>query len=104
MGKLSNIRRTKMLAQGGRCYYCDLPMWDPELDNAVPEICRAPAMRKYLRCTAEHLHPRSDGGADAPANIVAACIGGHCEPAALPPKNLCAASRPRPAASATSRM
>lgn len=73
MGKLSNIRRTKMLAQGGRCYYCGLPMWDPELANAVPEIYRAPAMRKYLRCTAEHLHPRSDGGANVAANIVAAC-------------------------------
>lgn len=73
MGKLSNIRRTKMLAQGGRCYYCDLPMWDPEMDPAVPEICQAPPLRKYLRCTAEHLHPRSDGGADAPTNIVAAC-------------------------------
>ncbi|MBC7163822.1 MAG: HNH endonuclease [Roseovarius sp.] len=73
MGKLSNIRRTKMLAQEGRCYYCDLPMWDPELGHAMPEICRAPAMRRYLRCTAEHLHPRSEGGADATGNIVAAC-------------------------------
>ena len=63
MGKLSNIRRTKMQAQSGRCYYCDLPMWDPEMDPAVPEICRAPALRRYLRCTAEHLQPRSDGGA-----------------------------------------
>ncbi len=73
MGKLSNIRRTMMLAQEGRCYYCDLPMWDPELNPAVPEICQAPAMQKYLRCTAEHLRPRSEGGADAPGNIVAAC-------------------------------
>ena len=73
MGKLSHIRRTKMLAQKERCYYCDLPMWDPELDHAVPEICRAPVIQRYLRCTAEHLHPRSEGGADTPGNIVAAC-------------------------------
>jgi 5-methylcytosine-specific restriction endonuclease McrA len=73
MGKLSNIRRTKMLAQQGRCYYCGLQMWDPELKDATPEICLAPAMQKYLRCTAEHLNPRSEGGANTPTNIVAAC-------------------------------
>ena len=27
MGTLKNIRRTKMLAQQGRCYYCGLKMW-----------------------------------------------------------------------------
>ena len=73
MGKLSNIRRTKMLAQEGRCYYCSLPMWDPKLKVAATELCLAPNMPKLLRCTAEHLHARSEGGADSPSNIVAAC-------------------------------
>lgn len=29
-----------------------------------------------FQCTAEHLHPRADGGGDHPDNIVAACR--HC--------------------------
>ena len=58
MGKLPNIRRTKMRAQEGRCYYCGLPMWDPELKEAAPASCLTPILRKYLLCTAEHLHPR----------------------------------------------
>jgi DNA-directed RNA polymerase subunit RPC12/RpoP len=35
-----------------------------------------PAGAQRLRCTAEHLLPRSDGGSDLPENIVAACA--HC--------------------------
>jgi len=73
MEKLSNIRRAKMRAQEGRCYYCGLPMWDPGLKDAAPAICVTPAMQKYLLCTAEHLHSRSEGGANSASNIVAAC-------------------------------
>lgn len=73
MGQLSNIRRDKMRAQEGRCYYCDLPMWDPKLDHDVSDLCQSRAFQKYLRCTAEHLHPRSEGGANTHDNIVAAC-------------------------------
>lgn len=28
MGSIKKIRGSKMKAQGGRCYYCGLPMWD----------------------------------------------------------------------------
>ncbi|MGX0879456.1 5-methylcytosine-specific restriction endonuclease McrA [Roseovarius sp. MBR-154] len=73
MGKLSNIRRAKMHAQEGRCYYCGLPMWDPETDHDMPAIFRAQSMQKALRCTAEHLLPRAEGGANSSNNIVAAC-------------------------------
>lgn len=68
MSNISRLRRAKMTLQGGRCYYCDLPMWEAEL-CAVPGTRRA----KALRCTAEHLQPRSEGGADGSDNIVAAC-------------------------------
>ena len=73
MGTIKNIRQSKMHAQRGRCYYCSLPMWDPALDFELPKICRTRAMQKKLRCTAEHLLPRSEGGVDAAKNIVAAC-------------------------------
>jgi hypothetical protein len=74
MGALKNIRRTKMLAQAGRCYYCGLPMWDDTLNECPPAACRRGRQLKPLRCTAEHLLPRSEGGADTAENIVAACL------------------------------
>jgi 5-methylcytosine-specific restriction endonuclease McrA len=62
------------MAQGGRCYYCGLPMWDDVVEAASSQrnyqTRRTP---KSLRCTAEHLHARSDGGRDTDENIVAAC-------------------------------
>ena len=74
MKALKNLRRKKMLAQGGRCFYCGLPMWDEALDPCLPVTCRAAGLPKILRCTAEHLHPRSEGGANTADNIVAACL------------------------------
>lgn len=74
MGALKNIRRTKMLAQAGRCYYCGLPMWDDALNDCPAAECRRGRQPKTLRCTAEHLLPRSEGGANTAENIVAACL------------------------------
>lgn len=73
MGALKNIRRKKMIAQGGRCYYCGLPMWDDAADAVAQAHRRSEALPKNLRCTAEHLHPRSEGGVNTADNIVAAC-------------------------------
>jgi len=73
MKALKNLRRKKMIAQRGRCFYCDLPMWDEDLDPCLPISCRSAGLRKILRCTAEHLHPRTEGGANTTDNIVAAC-------------------------------
>jgi 5-methylcytosine-specific restriction endonuclease McrA len=64
----SSLQRSRALAftrQGGRCFYCGVAMWLGE-PTGVPS----------LRCTAEHLQPRSEGGSDRPDNIVAACA--HC--------------------------
>lgn len=74
MGATKNIRKKKMIAQGGRCYYCDLPMWDDAVATVTQEHCRMKTPLKVLRCTAEHLHPRSEGGLDTAKNIVAACF------------------------------
>ena len=74
MGSLKRIRRRKMMAQGGRCYYCGLPMWDDAAGAASsPRNDQARRTPKALRCTAEHLHARADGGRDTDENIVAAC-------------------------------
>lgn len=64
----SQLQRSRLNAfnrQGGRCYYCNLPMW---LDGQ--------AGPSPLRCTAEHLTAHSEGGKAGQANIVAACW--HC--------------------------
>ena len=67
-------RKTAYLAQLGRCYYCGLPMWEDDLDA----FCRAhkikPTQAQRLKCTAEHLEARQDGGLDTAQNIVAACV------------------------------
>ena len=71
MGALKKIRRAKMRAQQGRCYYCDLSMWE---DDGTEVDCQRRQYPKRLRCTAEHLLPRSAGGQDTAENIVAACL------------------------------
>ena len=63
-----SIQRSRQFAfnsQGGKCFYCGLRMW---LNGQ-----KGPSL---LRCTAEHLKARSEGGSDGPSNIVAACW--HC--------------------------
>jgi 5-methylcytosine-specific restriction endonuclease McrA len=62
--------------QGGRCFYCHVPMPLSDLEDFAARhglTCRQ-ALR--LRCTAEHVIARCDGGSDCRSNIVAACQ--HC--------------------------
>lgn len=64
----NQLLRSRQLAfnrQGGKCYYCGISMW---------LACSGGPPR--LRCTAEHLKARSEGGSNEPENIVAACA--HC--------------------------
>jgi 5-methylcytosine-specific restriction endonuclease McrA len=65
VSKLSHSRKLAFDRQDNACYYCGLPMW-----------LGSPPGPVLLRCTAEHLRPRSEGGGDSPSNIVAACL--HC--------------------------
>ena len=61
-------------SQHGKCYYCGIRMWldDP---HEVRQNRRVPLRAlSQMRCTAEHLHARSDGGSDKRSNIVAACL------------------------------
>ena len=74
MSKLNRLRAQAFRNQGGRCYYCDLPMW-----LRTPPVVPVSGSSKYfaseaLRCTAEHLVARCDGGTDNPENIAAACL------------------------------
>jgi 5-methylcytosine-specific restriction endonuclease McrA len=60
--KLQRSRQLAFQHQGGKCFYCEATMW-----------LEGPPGARSLRCTAEHLIPRSEGGGDGPDNIVAAC-------------------------------
>ena len=90
MTQLKRLRTQAFQKQEGRCYYCNLPMWvgsPPPLD--------AVGGRRYfaspgLRCTAEHLVAKCDGGKNLPDNIAAACEfcnrRRHRRKCALPPE------------------
>ncbi len=60
-------------SQNGRCYYCEIQMWlnDPQDHYLRSSVSSAGMVR--IRCTAEHVQARSDGGSNAKENIVAAC-------------------------------
>jgi 5-methylcytosine-specific restriction endonuclease McrA len=70
---MKHLREKSALAQSHHCFYCGLPVWEkePEVFAAMHKLSFSQAM--LLRCTAEHLQSRSEGGADISKNIVAAC-------------------------------
>lgn len=73
--RIKSNRHSAFVAQGRRCCYCGVLMWlqsPSELPVPLPSARAA----KRLRCTAEHLRPRGEGGSDAATNIAAACL--HC--------------------------
>ncbi len=65
-------RRRAAAHQGFRCYYCGLPMWETDPENFASRYQPPRDRLPDLRCTAEHLIARCDGGGDHANNIVAA--------------------------------
>ena len=74
MPNLKRLRAHAFSNQGGLCYYCNAPMWESS-PAELPDLGRTPFARA-LRCTAEHLQAREDGGRNTRNNIVPACW--HC--------------------------
>jgi 5-methylcytosine-specific restriction endonuclease McrA len=73
--RIQTLRRQAFQRQQGCCFYCSVAMWlksPSELPGCPTELVRC----ARLRCTAEHLSARSEGGRDSAENIVAACA--HC--------------------------
>lgn len=70
MPKLQRLRTLAFHKQAGRCHYCGLAMWL----HSPAELSLRPRTAQPLRCTAEHLIARQDGGRDTSDNIVAACL------------------------------
>lgn len=71
--KIQNLRLQAFQHQQGRCWYCGVQMWHAD-PSELPGIPNKGSSR--LRCTAEHLMARCDGGQDVASNVVAACA--HC--------------------------
>lgn len=68
--------RSRALAfahQGGRCYYCESPMWTTDPASFAAQYRIATSHTRQFRCTGEHLKERQHGGDDSTANVVAAC-------------------------------
>lgn len=64
--RVYRMRRQRVLYRrfAGRCFYCDRQVLYRH------EACGG---KQHLRLTRDHLIPRSRGGSDGAANIVAAC-------------------------------
>jgi hypothetical protein len=72
--RIISLRRRAAHKQGYRCYYCNSPMWEADLAVFAATTQLSMAQAAERRCTAEHLVPKSDGGRDIAANVVAACL------------------------------
>lgn len=71
------IPKNRLLAfekQEGRCYYCRVPMWLENKREFAAKHRITKKLAKRLRCTAEHLNARKDGGKNNRENIAAACL------------------------------
>ncbi|MEX1670340.1 HNH endonuclease [Zhongshania guokunii] len=71
---ISKFRAIAFSAQSGKCFYCKSPMW---LGDGLLEFSALNGVSikqaRLLRCTAEHVVAKQDGGKNERANIVAAC-------------------------------
>lgn len=73
----TQVYRARALAarrQGNHCFYCGAPMWSGHPRDFAVTYRISLRQATQLRCTAEHLLARCDGGTAAAANIVAACF------------------------------
>lgn len=73
---LVSLRRRAAVRQGWFCCYCALPIWENAAQRAavINQFDLSENEAGQLRCTAEHLQARCDGGRDVPGNIAAACL------------------------------
>jgi hypothetical protein len=63
--RLVRHRQSAYIRQSRRCFYCQYPMWENNLESFAQAHNISTAQAKRLKCTAEHLKARKDGGKDA---------------------------------------
>jgi 5-methylcytosine-specific restriction endonuclease McrA len=69
----TRLRKSAYNAQRGQCCYCGKPMWLEDVEAFAKAHNYSLRQANLLKCTAEHLHARTDGGDDSPENVAAAC-------------------------------
>lgn len=72
--RLQHLRQLALIRQGGRCFYCRQLMCTDDTPLFAQKLGITARQAMSLRCTAEHLRARQDGGRDTADNIVAACF------------------------------
>lgn len=72
--QISKYRKSAFLRQNGCCYYCKMQMWEHNHQGFARRHKLTLIEVAALRCTAEHLIPKSEGGKGTKKNIVAACL------------------------------
>ena len=73
MTKLQTLRLQAAFRQKWCCFYCGLPTWENDVVGYARFHGLSLRAARKLKCTAEHLIARQDGGLDTEDNIVAAC-------------------------------
>lgn len=88
--KTRKLRGKALILQQGKCYYGGSPIWDSGLSTFAATHAITLRQAALLRCTAEHLKARSDGGSDSVSNVVAACLycnrSRHSRPSPMSPE------------------
>lgn len=64
--------------QQGRCYCCELPIWNANLKEFQDLHGLTARQARQCRCTAEHLKARTEGGRHIEENVLEACW--YCNP------------------------
>ena len=70
---LAKSRTYAYYRQDGRCFYCDYPMWVSSPSRYAKLYGCSITQARHMKCTAEHLVAKRDGGKDYASNIAAAC-------------------------------
>lgn len=70
---LKKFRTIAFHNQGGRCFYCESPMWLENPSAFAEQYCISMNRAHQLRCTGEHLVAHSAGGVANTKNIAAVC-------------------------------
>ncbi len=71
--QLVRYRKSAFVAQSGRCFYCELPIWEEDLESFAQSHQLTQTQARWFKSTAEHLQARKDNGKDVAENIVASC-------------------------------
>lgn len=72
--KFAIQRQHAFSKQNGLCYYCGRSMWQKKPKEFAKKHGISEKEAVQLKCTAEHLIARCEGGNNCKDNIVAACL------------------------------